>query len=162
VGWVAVMSDAIENRAAAVEADIERLQQLIPHRYPFLMIDKVVEMIAGESAIGIKNVTINEPFFQGHFPARAVMPGVLIVEAMAQTAAALVIHTLGPAFEGKLVYFMTIDNARFRKPVLPGDRLLVHVVKDRHRGPVWRFRGEAKVDDKLVAEAVISAMIRDD
>ena len=156
------MSEAVESRAAAVEADIARLQQLIPHRYPFLMIDKVVDMIAGESATGIKNVTINEPYFLGHFPARAVMPGVLIIEAMAQTAAALVVHTLGPDFEGKLVYFMTIDNARFRKPVVPGDQLRVHVAKDRHRGPVWRFRGEAKVDGKLVAEAVISAMIRDD
>ncbi len=156
------MSGAVENRAAAVEADNARLQELIPHRYPFLMIDKVVDMIAGESAVGVKNVTINEPFFQGHFPARAVMPGVLVIEAMAQTAAALVVHTLGAAFEGKLVYFMTIDNARFRKPVVPGDQLRVHVVKDRHRGPVWRFRGEAKVDGKLVAEAVISAMIRDD
>jgi 3-hydroxyacyl-[acyl-carrier-protein] dehydratase len=141
--------------------DLQRIMQMIPHRYPFLMIDKVVDVIAGESAVGIKNVTINEPFFQGHFPSEPVMPGVLIIEAMAQTSAVLVVHTLGKAFEGKLVYFMSVDSARFRKPVVPGDRIHIHVVKDRHRGMVWKFNAEAKVDGVLVAEATYAAMILD-
>ena len=141
--------------------DVTRIMQMIPHRYPFLLIDRVVDIVAGESCVGIKNVSINEGFFQGHFPRDPVMPGVLIIEAMAQTAAVLVVYTLGAAFEGKLVYFMTIDNARFRRPVFPGDRIRVHVSKERQRGMVWRFRGEAKVDDQVVAEAVFAAMIRD-
>jgi 3-hydroxyacyl-[acyl-carrier-protein] dehydratase len=144
-----------------VTIDLQRIMQMIPHRYPFLMIDKVIEVVAGESAIGVKNVTINEPFFQGHFPSEPVMPGVLIIEAMAQTSAVLVVHTLGKDFEGKLVYFMSVDNARFRKPVVPGDRLHIHVVKDRHRGMVWKFNAEAKVDGVLVAEATYAAMILD-
>src|SRR5579864_7403824 len=118
----------------AAEIDIQRIMQMIPNRYPFLLIDRVVEVISGESAIGIKNVSINEGFFQGHFPQRPVMPGVLVVEAMAQTAAVLVVHTLGPESEGKLVYFMSVDNARFRRPVVPGDQLRVHVVRQRNRG----------------------------
>jgi 3-hydroxyacyl-[acyl-carrier-protein] dehydratase len=141
--------------------DIQRICEMIPHRYPFLMIDKVVEMVPNESAVGIKNVTINEPHFRGHFPQRPVMPGVLIVEAMAQTAAVLVVHTLGREAEGKLVYFMSIDNARFRKPVVPGDTLHIHVRKQRNRGNVWKFLGEAKVDGRLVAEAEYAAMILD-
>ena len=149
-----------ENRSA-VTINLQRVLQMIPHRYPFLMIDRVEEVIAGTSAIGVKNVTINEPFFQGHFPSEPVMPGVLIIEAMAQTAAVLVVHTLGKDFEGKLVYFMSVDSARFRKPVVPGDQLRIHVVKDRHRGMVWKFRGEAKVDGVLVAEATYAAMILD-
>ena len=108
---------------ALPEIDIQRIMEMIPHRHPFLMIDKVVDVVANERATGIKNVSINEHYFQGHFPARPVMPGVLIIEAMAQTAAVLVVHTLGPEAEGKLVYFMSVDNARFRRPVLPGDRL---------------------------------------
>lgn len=147
---------------AALEFDVNRIKEMIPHRYPFLMIDKVVEVVTGESAVGVKNVTINEPFFQGHFPSRPVMPGVLIIEAMAQTAAVLVVHTLGAEFEGKLVYFMTIDDARFRRPVGPGDQLRIHIRKDRHRGPVWKFSAEAKVDGVLVAEASYSAMILDE
>jgi 3-hydroxyacyl-[acyl-carrier-protein] dehydratase len=139
--------------------DIGRIQQLLPHRYPFLMIDKVIDVVVGESATGIKNVTINEPFFVGHFPTRPVMPGVLIVEAMAQTSAVLVMHTLGESAEGKVVYFMTIDNCRFRRPVVPGDSLRIHVKKERSRGPVWKFMGEVKVDGVLVAEAQYSAMI---
>ncbi|MCQ8277366.1 3-hydroxyacyl-ACP dehydratase FabZ [Acetobacteraceae bacterium KSS8] len=131
----------------------------IPHRYPFLMIDRMVEVVLGESAVGIKNVTVNEPFFQGHFPQRPVMPGVLIVEAMAQTAAALVVLTLGDMFDGKLVYFMTIENAKFRRPVGPGDQLRIHVVKERQRGNVYKFRGVAKVDGVSVAEASYGAMI---
>jgi 3-hydroxyacyl-[acyl-carrier-protein] dehydratase len=143
------------------EIDIERLMELIPHRYPFLMIDKVVEVVLGESAVGIKNVTVNEPFFAGHFPNHPVMPGVLIIEAMAQTAAVLVVYTIGDPAEGKLVYFMTIDDCRFRRPVLPGDQLRIHVAKQRQRGAVWKFRGEAKVDGTLVAEATFGAMLLD-
>ena len=123
------------------------------------MIDKVIDMVADERATGIKNLSINENYFQGHFPTRPVMPGVLIIEAMAQTAAVLVVHTLGPQSEGKLVYFMSVDNARFRRPVFPGDRLDVHVTKQRHRGNVWKFEGRAKVGDNLMAEAVFAAMI---
>ncbi|WP_231119049.1 3-hydroxyacyl-ACP dehydratase FabZ [Oecophyllibacter saccharovorans] len=133
--------------------------QAIPHRYPFLLIDRVEKIEAGESAVGIKNVTVNEPFFPGHFPGRPVMPGVLIIEAMAQTAATLVVLTLGPAFEGKLVYFMTIEGAKFRRPVVPGDQLRIHVQKERARANVWRFKGVAKVDGVAVAEATFSAMI---
>ncbi|MGE5506060.1 MAG: 3-hydroxyacyl-ACP dehydratase FabZ [Actinomycetota bacterium] len=141
--------------------DINRIMQMIPHRYPFLMVDRVEDVVTNESAVGVKNVTINEPFFQGHFPNHPVMPGVLIIEAMAQTAAVLVVHSLGPSAEGKLVYFMSVDDARFRKPVGPGDRLHIHVHKDRSRGNVWKFRGEAKVDGTLMAEATFAAMILD-
>ena len=141
------------------QVDVRRIMEMIPHRHPFLMIDKVVDMVANERATGIKNVSINESFFQGHFPTRPVMPGVLIIEAMAQTAAVLVVHTLGRESEGKLVYFMSVDNARFRRPVFPGDRLDVHVTKQRHRGNVWKFEGRAKVSDNLMAEAVFAAMI---
>ncbi len=152
---------AAKAEAAPVTLDIARITQMIPHRYPFLMIDRVVDVIPYTSATGIKNVSINEPHFQGHFPQRPVMPGVLIVEAMAQTAGVLVVHSLGPEAEGKLVYFMTIDNARFRRPVVPGDQLHIHVVKERNRANVWKFKGEAKVGDALVAEATYSAMILD-
>jgi 3-hydroxyacyl-[acyl-carrier-protein] dehydratase len=145
-----------------IEISLSRIMQMIPHRHPFLMIDKVVDVIANNRATGVKNVTINENYFQGHFPTRPVMPGVLIIEAMAQTAAVLVVHTLGPASEGKLVYFMSVDNARFRRPVFPGDRLDVHVTKQRNRGNVWKFEGQAKVGDHVMAEAVFAAMILDD
>jgi 3-hydroxyacyl-[acyl-carrier-protein] dehydratase len=141
------------------QVDVQRIMEMIPHRHPFLMIDKVVDMVANERATGIKNVSINEGYFQGHFPARPVMPGVLIIEAMAQTAAVLVVHTLEPEAEGKLVYFMSVDNARFRRPVFPGDRLDVYVAKQRNRGNVWKFEGRAKVGDNLMAEAVFAAMI---
>jgi 3-hydroxyacyl-[acyl-carrier-protein] dehydratase len=141
--------------------EIERIMQMIPHRYPFLMIDRVVAIVPDATAVGIKNVSINEPFFQGHFPQRPVMPGVLIIEAMAQTAAVLVVHTLGSASEGKLVYFMSIDSARFRRPVVPGDQLRIHVSKQRARANVWKFSGEAKVNGTLVAEATYAAMIMD-
>jgi 3-hydroxyacyl-[acyl-carrier-protein] dehydratase len=142
--------------------DIVRIMQMIPHRFPLLLVDKVIDIVAGESAVGIKNVTFNEPQFQGHFPRRPVMPGVMIIESMAQTAGVLVVHSLGKEAEGKLVYFLTIDGARFRKPVVPGDVMHIHVVKDRNRGNVWRFKSEVKVDGKLAAEALISAMIVDD
>jgi len=148
--------------AEVTEIDTLRIMELIPHRPPFLMIDKLVDVVAGERATGVKNVTINEGFFQGHFPARPVMPGVLIIEAMAQTAAVLVVHTLGPMAQGKLVYFMSVDNARFRRPVVPGDTLKVHVTSLRHRGNVWKFEGQAKVDGKLCAEATYAAMIMGD
>jgi 3-hydroxyacyl-[acyl-carrier-protein] dehydratase len=144
------------------EIDVMRIMEMIPHRHPFLMIDKVVDVVSNVHATGIKNVSINEPYFQGHFPTRPVMPGVLIIEAMAQTAAVLVVHTLGPEAEGKLVYFMSVDNARFRKPVFPGDSLQVHVTKQRNRGNVWKFEGRAEVRGQLMAEAVFAAMILDE
>jgi len=144
-----------------ITVDAKGIMRMIPHRYPLLLIDRIDDMVKDVRATGVKNVTMNEAFFQGHFPTDPVMPGVLIIEAMAQTAAVLVVHTLGDAFEGKLVYFMSIDNARFRRPVIPGDQLRVIVRKDRHRGPVWKFIGEAKVDGQLVAEATFAAMIRD-
>ncbi|MDG6094371.1 3-hydroxyacyl-ACP dehydratase FabZ [Acetobacter sp. AN02] len=133
--------------------------EAIPHRYPFLLIDRMEDVVLGESAVGIKNVTMNEPFFQGHFPSRPVMPGVLQIEAMAQTAAVLVVRTLGKDFEGKLVYFMTIENAKFRRPVGPGDQLRIIVTKERRRANVWKFHGVAQVDGVSVAEASFSAMI---
>ncbi len=148
--------------ATGVEAyDIARIMQAIPHRFPFLLVDRVVEIVPDVSAVGIKNVSINENFFQGHFPTHPVFPGVLIIESMAQTAAVLVVETLGPSAAGKLVYFMTVDQAKFRKPVVPGDQMRVHVKKDRQRGNIWKFTAEAKVDGKVVAEAAYAAMILD-
>jgi len=138
--------------------DIARLLKLLPHRYPFLLVDKIVDIDGDNSATGIKNVTVNEPHFQGHFPDKPVMPGVLIVEAMAQTAGAICLHALGSG-KPSLVYFLTIDEAKFRKPVVPGDRLEIKVTKERQRASVWRFRCEAVVDGGKVAEAVISAMM---
>ena len=149
-------------KAASHEIDIMRVMQLLPHRYPFLMVDRIVDVVPGTSATGIKNVSINEPHFQGHFPKKPVMPGVLIIEAMAQTAGALVVETLGEDAMGKLVYFMVIDSARFRKPVMPGDVLHIHVHVRQQRRNVWKFDGEAKVDGALVAEATYSAMIMDE
>ena len=140
---------------------IAQIMAAIPHRYPFLLIDRVVDMVLGESAVGVKNVTINEFFFQGHFPSEPVMPGVLIVESMAQTAAVLVVATLGEHAQGKLVYFMSVDNAKFRRPVVPGDQIRVHVTKVQRRMNVWKFSAQAKVDDQVVAEATYAAMIRD-
>ena len=134
---------------------------MIPHRYPMLMVDKVVDMQLDQSAVGIKNVTINEPFFQGHFPQFPVMPGVLIIEGLAQTAGALCVSSLAQDYKAELVYFMGIDRAKFRKPVLPGDQLHYHVRKVRNRGRVWRFYGEAKVNGAVVAEAEVSAMLAD-
>ncbi|WP_419898022.1 3-hydroxyacyl-ACP dehydratase FabZ [Roseomonas sp. USHLN139] len=141
--------------------DIARIMRAIPHRYPMLLVDRMVDIVLGESAIGIKNVTVNENFFQGHFPAHPVMPGVLIIEAMAQTAAVLVVETLGPSAHGKIVYFMSIENAKFRRPVVPGDQLRIHINKDRQRGNVWKFNAVARVDGVAVAEASYAAMIMD-
>ena len=141
--------------------DVARIMHAIPHRYPFLMIDRVVELVPNVSAVGVKNVSVNESFFQGHFPSHPVMPGVLIIESMAQTAAVLVVETLGPESAGKVVYFMSIENAKFRRPVVPGDQLRIHVTKDRNRGNVWKFSAVARVDGVSVAEATFAAMIMD-
>jgi len=154
---------ALEDKPVDVPViGIKQIMAMLPHRYPLLLIDRLVDVRHGESAIGIKNVTMNEQFFQGHFPGHPVMPGVLIVEAMAQTAAALVINTIGVTKGIPLVYFMSIDSAKFRKPVIPGDQLRIYVAKDRKRGNVWRFNGVARVDGVIVAEALYTAMIMDD
>lgn len=139
--------------------DIERIMKMIPHRYPFLLVDKMINVMTGESAVGIKNVTFNEPHFVGHFPNKPIMPGVLIIEAMAQTCALLVVHTLGASFEGKLVYFMSIEEAKFRRPVVPGDTVEIHVQKMKSRGNVWKFACEAHTASGKAAEAVVCAMI---
>ena len=144
------------------EIGIQRIMEMIPHRDPFLMIDRVVDVVADRRATGIKNLSNDEYYFQGHFPARPVMPGVLIIEAMAQTAAVLVVHTLGPESEGKLVYFMSVDNARFRRPVFPPTQLEIHVTKQRNRGNVWKFDGQARVGEDVMAEATFAAMILDE
>ncbi len=142
-------------------ADIGRVMKLLPHRYPFLLVDRIYDMDGDESCVGVKNVTINEPFFQGHFPQFPVMPGVLIIEGLAQTAGALCVSSLGEDYRAELVYFMGIDNAKFRKPVLPGDQIHYHVKKIRNRGRVWRFYGAAKVNGAVVTEAEVSAMLAD-
>ena len=140
--------------------DVEQIKKLLPHRAPMLLVEKLNDIVPGESATGIKAISINEPFFMGHFPERAVMPGVLIVEAMAQTAGALVVHSLAGKASSS-VYFLTIEQARFRKPVVPGDLLRMPVKKLRQRGPVWKFSGQAFVGEDLCAEAEFSAMIHD-
>lgn len=140
--------------------DVEQIKKLLPHRAPMLLVEKLSDIVPGESATGTKAVSINEPFFMGHFPERAVMPGVLIVEAMAQTAGALVVHSLAEKASSS-VYFLTIEQARFRKPVVPGDLLRMPVKKLRQRGPVWKFSGQAFVGEDLCAEAEFSAMIHD-
>ena len=146
--------------AASNVIDIAGIMKKIPHRYPMLLIDRVIDVVKAESCTGIKNVSVNEPFFQGHFPGHPIMPGVLIIEAIAQTAATLVVDSMdGVDAETHIVYFMTIENARFRKPVFPGDQLHIKVKKERQRGNVWRFKGEAFVGDALCAEAVITAML---
>ncbi len=155
------MSNEETNTGEVSTLEIAEIMHAIPHRYPFLLVDRIVDLVKNESCTGIKNVSINENFFQGHFPTMPVMPGVLIIESMAQTAAVLVVRTLGPDWAGKLVLFMSVDNAKFRKPVVPGDQMRVHVKKDRQRGNIWKFNGEAKVDGKVVAEATYAAMILD-
>ncbi len=156
------MNEQVVTREVVETLDVMRIMEMIPHRYPFLMIDRVVDLVPGVSAVGIKNVTINEHHFQGHFPRQPVMPGVLIIECMAQTAAVLVVETLEGAAAGKLVYFMSIEEGRFRKPVVPGDRLHIHVTMLRRRGAVWKFSAEARVDGVLMAQARFTAMIMDD
>ncbi len=149
------MTDATDKLTSL---DILGLLEALPHRYPFLLVDRIENVDADNSAVGIKNVTFNEPHFMGHFPGQPVMPGVLIVEAMAQTAGAICIKSAGDE-QPSVVYFMTIDNAKFRKPVVPGDRLEIHVQKQKQRGNIWKFACEAKVDGTKVAEATISAMM---
>ena len=155
------MSESGSGKKELATEGIRRVLELLPHRYPFLMVDRIVDMDRDESAVGIKAVTVNEPYFQGHFPGFPVMPGVLIIEGLAQTAGALCVHHLGASYKPQLVYFMGIDRAKFRRPVLPGDQLHYHVKKIRSRGRAWRFSGEAKVNGQVVAEAEISAMILD-
>ena len=144
------------------QIDVNEIMEMIPHRYPMLLIDRIVEYELGKRAVGLKNVSFNEPHFVGHFPDFPIMPGVLIVEAMAQTSAALVVKTLGEDAKGKLVYFMSIDEARFRKPVVPGDQLLIEVEVQKARGNIWKFKGTARVGDTVCADAVYSAMIMKD
>ncbi len=148
-----------EKKATLDVADIHEILKLLPHRYPFLLVDRIIDIDGDDSAIGIKNVTANEPHFTGHFPDNPIMPGVLIIEGMAQTAGAICARK--SASGTSLVYFMTIDNARFRKPVIPGDRLEFHVVKQKQRGNIWKFHCEGRVDGQLVAEADIGAMMVD-
>jgi 3-hydroxyacyl-[acyl-carrier-protein] dehydratase len=149
-----------ESTPATLESvDIRKLLTLLPHRYPFLLVDRIVEINGDDSAVGIKNVTANEPHFTGHFPEQPVMPGVLVIEAMAQTAGAIcVLNVMGNA-KPKVVYFMTIDECRFRKPVIPGDQIRLHMTKLRNRRNMWWYKGEAKVDGVIVAEATVSAMV---
>ncbi len=139
--------------------EVDELMQLLPHRYPILMIDRLVDIKPGDSAIGIKNISYSDQIFQGHFPQKPVMPGVLIIEAMAQAAAAFTSYTEGLDVEGKIVLFMGVDRARFRKPVVPGDQLRIHVRTEHRRPPVWRFASVAEVDGKRVADAQFSAML---
>jgi 3-hydroxyacyl-[acyl-carrier-protein] dehydratase len=138
-----------------IDIDAKGVMKMIPHRYPFLMIDRVENAVADKGCVGIKNVSMNEAIFQGHFPSDPVMPGVLIIEAMAQTAAVLVVHTLGAAFHGKLVYFMSIDNARFRRPVVPGDRLVLKATLERAIRGIWKFETAAEVDGTVAASATM-------
>lgn len=139
--------------------EIEELKLLLPHRYPMLMIDRLVDIRPGESAVGVKCVSVNEPFFVGHFPQKPVMPGVFIIEAMAQAAAAFASYTESLDVEGKIVLFMGVDHARFRRPVTPGDQLRILVKTEQRRPPVWKFSGEATVEGKRAAEAQFSAML---
>ena len=142
-------------------ADIQRILSALPHRYPFLMVDRIIDIRGDEFAIGIKNVTANEPQFQGHFPGNPVFPGVLLIEGMAQTAGAICILSKNLVAKPQIVYFMTIDKAKFRKPVTPGDTIEYHMTKISQRKTMWWFRGEAKVAGQLVAEAEVGAMTAD-
>lgn len=156
-------NNVLNFEAKGINIDLSEIQNLIPHRYPFLLIDKVTDVHLGESAVGVKNVSLNEWFFQGHFPEHPIMPGVLIIEALAQTAATLVMKTLtvqnGGEKPGNLVYFMSIDEAKFRRPVVPGDVLHLKVVKEKARGHIWKFKGEAWVANELADQATFTAMI---
>jgi 3-hydroxyacyl-[acyl-carrier-protein] dehydratase len=146
----------------ATAVDTQELLTLLPHRHPFLLIDRLEDIVLGQSCTGVKAVTVGEHYFVGHFPGRPIMPGVLIIEAMAQTAGALVVKSMGASKPGnKMVYFMSVESAKFRRPVLPGSLLRLPVAKDRNRGDVWRFSGKALVDGQLMAEAVFTAMVVD-
>jgi 3-hydroxyacyl-[acyl-carrier-protein] dehydratase len=159
------MNDAVPTESEAPKtlgsADIQAIMASLPHRYPFLLVDRIIEMDGDRSGIGIKNVTFNEPQFQGHFPQAPVMPGVLLIEGMAQTAGCLCVAARTAPGSPRIVYFMTIDKAKFRKPVTPGDVVEYHMTRIRKRGSMWWFRGEAKVAGVLVCEAEISAMLVD-
>ena len=139
--------------------DVKEIMQILPHRYPFLLVDRIESLKEGEEIVGIKNVSINEPFFVGHFPGNPIMPGVLIIEAMAQVGGVLAFHSSPKEWAGSLVYFMGIDKVRFRKPVVPGDQLRLKLTTIRQKQKVFKMRGEAYVDDALVAEAELLAAI---
>ena len=147
-----------EGKTVLNAADIQKVLTLLPHRYPFLLVDRIVDIVGDESAVGIKNVTFNEPQFQGHFPEQPVMPGVLLIEGMAQTAGAICVLAAGTK-RPKIVYCMTIDEAKFRKPVVPGDTVRFHMTKLKNRRNMWWYKGEAKVDGQVVCEAIVSAML---
>ncbi len=138
--------------------NVREIESIIPHRFPFLLVDRVIELVPGEKAVGLKNATINEHFFNGHFPGNPIMPGVLIVEALAQTAAVLAFKS---GMQGKAVYFMSIEKVKFRKPVVPGDQMQLEVTVLQQRGKVWKFSGRALVDSKVAAEAEFTAMLSD-
>jgi 3-hydroxyacyl-[acyl-carrier-protein] dehydratase len=138
--------------------NINEIMKVLPHRYPFLLVDRIVDLKPGERALGVKNVTINEPFFQGHFPGQPIMPGVLVIEAMAQVAGVMAFHS---GMEGKSVYFMSIDNAKFRRPIVPGDQVMMEIKVLKQRGNVWKFSGVATVEGKVVSEAEFTAMVTD-
>jgi len=140
--------------------NINEIMQYLPHRYPFLLVDRIIDLQPGQSIVGIKNVSFNEPFFQGHFPGQPIMPGVLIVEAMAQVAGVLAFRS-GMEGNGKVVYFMSIEKAKFRRPVVPGDQLRLEIKVLQQRGTVWKFSGAATVDGKLASEADFTAMVTD-
>jgi 3-hydroxyacyl-[acyl-carrier-protein] dehydratase len=139
--------------------DIQKIMAALPHRYPFLLVDRIEKVVGDQSCIGIKNVTVNEPFFQGHFPGNPVMPGVLLLEAMAQTAGVICSVSRGVSDKPLTVYFLTIDKAKFRRPVVPGDRVEFHMTKLNQRKTMWWYKGEARVDGQLVCEAEVGAMI---
>ena len=150
----------MDSETAILESvDIQEIMKALPHRYPFLLVDRIIDIDGDRSCIGIKNVTMNEPHFSGHFPAKPIMPGVLLIEGMAQTAGALCVLKAIADESANLVYFMTIDKAKFRKPVIPGDRVEYHMTKLRNRKNIWWFSGKAMVDGTKVAEAEISAML---
>jgi len=156
------MSNAATIQSELPSYDTDGIKTLIPHRDPMLLLDRIVNIVEGQSILGIKDVTGKEDFFRGHFPSHPVMPGVLIVEAMAQSAACLVVHTMGDTAKGKVVYFMSIEEAKFRKPVVPGDVLYLQCDAQRSRGNVWKFKGVGTVNGQKVAEATYSAMIMED
>jgi len=151
--------EVVEPGQVLTNIDTLELMRLIPHRFPMLLVDRVIELRAFETATGLKNLTMNEPFFQGHFPGDPVMPGVLVVEALGQTAAALIVASSRRAGRGDVVYFTTVENARFRRPARPGDQLRLEVTKERTRLGVWRFAGRALIEGKLATESVFSAKV---